>query len=62
MCLELPKNFSLAKETNNSLMHYQTIASPTGERYIPLFTSYVSMTSIFGNKIKVGVISYETGK
>ena len=61
-CLELPENFSLAKEANNSLMHYQTIANPSGDRYMPLFTSFKTMTSIFGNNIRVGVISYETAK
>ena len=62
-CLELPKNFTLAKEASKSLMHYQTIASPAGDRYMALFTSYKSMTSIFGSKIqRIGVISYETAK
>ena len=61
-CFELPNNFSLAKEAGNSPMHYQTIASPTGERYMPLFTSYKVMTSIFGDKYRVGVISFETAK
>ena len=61
-CLELPENFSLATEINSSLMHYQTIAKPTGERYMPLFTSYKTMTSIFGNNIRVGAICYETAK
>ena len=61
-CLDLPENFSLAKEAGNSPMHYQTIAKPTKERYMPLFTSYKVMTSIFGNKIRVGVISFETAK
>ena len=61
-CFELPNNFSLAKEAGNSPMHYQTITSPTGERYMPLFTSYKVMTSIFGDKYRVGVISFETAK
>ena len=61
-CFELPNNFSLAEEAGNSPMHYQTIASPTGDRYMPLFTSYKVMTSIFGNKYRVGVISFETAK
>ena len=61
-CLELPDNFSLAKEASNSIMHYQTIAKPTGERYMPLFTSYKVMTSIYGSKIRVGVISFQTAK
>ena len=61
-CLELPENYSLAKEAGKSLMHYQTIASPNGERYMPLFTSYKVMTSIFGNKLRVGIISFETAK
>ena len=61
-CLELPENFSLAKEAGNSPMHYQTIAKPTGERYMPLFTSYKVLTSIFGSKLRVGVISFETAK
>ena len=43
-------------------MHYQTLRKPSGERYMPLFTSYNSMTSIFGSKIQVGVISFETAK
>ena len=61
-CLDLPENFILSKEINNSLMHYQTIANPSGKRYMPLFTSYTIMTSIFGNNIRVGVICYETAK
>jgi len=61
-CLDLPKNFSLAKEAGKSLMHYQTIVKPSGERYMPLFTSYTVMTSIFGSKLRVGVISFETTK
>ena len=43
-------------------MHYQTIANPSGKRYMPLFTSYTIMTSIFGNNIRIGVICYETAK
>ena len=61
-CLDLPKDFSLAKEAHNSPMHYQTIANPSGERYMPLFTSYTVMTSIYGSKLRVGVISFETAK
>ena len=61
-CLELPENFSIAKEGGNSPMHYQTIAKPSGERYMPLFTSYKVMTSIFGSEYRVGVISFETAK
>ena len=29
---------------------------------MPLFTSYKVMTSIFGNKLRVGIISFETAK
>ena len=61
-CLELPENFSFEKEIRNSPIHYQTIANPSGERYMPLFNSYNIMTSIYGNNLKVGVISYETAK
>ena len=61
-CPDLPKNFELAKEIRNSPMHYQTIANPSGDRYMPLFTSYKVMTSIFGSNYKVGIISYETAK
>ena len=61
-CLELPETFSIAEKAGNSLIHYQTLRKPSGERYMPLFTSYNSMTSIFGSKIQVGVISFETAK
>ena len=61
-CIDLPENFFLSTKINNSLMHYQTIAKPSGERYMPLFTSYKIMTSIFGNNIRVGAICYETAK
>ena len=61
-CIDLPDNFSISTTQGNSPMHYQTIAKPTGERYMPLFTSYTIMSSIFGNKYRVGVICYETAK
>ena len=61
-CHELPENFSFAKEIRNSPIHYQTIANPSGERYMPLFNSYNIMTSIYGKNLKVGIISYETAK
>ena len=61
-CLDIPEYFEFAKEVHNSPMHYQTIANPSGGRYIPLFTSYKVMTSIYGNNLKVGIISYETAK
>ena len=61
-CIDLPENFSLSTKINNSLMLYQTLAKPSGERYMPLFTSYKTMRSIFGSNIRVGVICYETAK
>ena len=61
-CIDLPENFSLSTKINNSLMHYQTIEKPNGERYMPLFNSYNIMTSIYGKNLKVGIISYETAK
>ena len=51
-CLDLPKNFSLATEAGKSIMHYQTLKNPQGERYMPLFTSYSVMISIFGSKLR----------
>lgn len=61
-CLDLPEDYIVAKEPGGTIFHYQTLAKPSGERYMPLFTSYKEMTSIYGTAIQIGVIDYETAK
>lgn len=62
-CSDLPKSFVPAKVPNAQLMHYQTLMSQhDGQRYMPLFTSYKIMTSIYGENIRVGEISFATAR
>lgn len=61
-CNDLPDSFTPARTARKSVMHYQTLQAPDGKRYIPLFTSYKHIQSIFGGNIRLGVICFETAK
>lgn len=61
-CSDLPEAFVPAAAVRSRIMHYQTLQEPDGERYIPLFTSYEALKSVFGDKTRIGVICYETAR
>ena len=61
-CSDLPEGLIPAKAARSEVMHYHTLVAPDGKKYMPLFTSYSQMTSIFGNNIRIGVICFETAK
>lgn len=44
------------------IMHYQTIMSPDGKRYFPLFDSYNAATRIYGENIRFTMVCYETAR
>ena len=58
----IPDEYFPAKEANKGILHLREIESPDGKLYIPLFISYQAMISIFGDKIHIGVISFEDAK
>ena len=62
LCADLPAQFKPAETASSELLHYQTIMSRNGLRYMPLFDSYKTMVEIFGTNIRVGVICYETAR
>lgn len=59
-CDDLPQYYTHARTSKSRIMHYQTLKNPDGKRYIPLFSSYDHIKSIFGNNNRLGVICFET--
>ena len=59
---DFPDDFETAKGTVGSNIHYETIRTMDGKRYMPLFTSYRALINIFGENIRISLICFATAE
>ena len=57
---DLPEGFDTGVASGNKIMHFETIKSPDGKRFFPLFDSYNAATHIFGKNIRVSMTCFDT--
>lgn len=57
---DLPEGFDTSPTASTKTMHYETIKSPDGKRFFPLFDSYDVTTRIFGKNIRLCMTCFDT--
>lgn len=55
---DMPEGYAPATESVGRFMHVRCLQAPTGDQYLPLFTSFDALFYYFGQNIRVGVLSY----
>lgn len=59
---KLPEKLKPAKVAHQGIHHLRKIDSPDGRSFIPLFISYSSLVNIFGDKVRIGIVSFKDAK